>query len=129
MTAVFAPLVAAVITWRMWRWGSLRLGFTVAVMVVGSLALSACQSDPADGSARRQAGAVAADVLTEPGDPPLIVTRVYQDGRLRCFEASVEWRAGGESHEKFQRDCATPDDPADQRAYVARQRVGQRIKD
>lgn len=38
MSAVLAPLAAAVLMWRASRWGWLRLGLTFAAVVVGSIA-------------------------------------------------------------------------------------------
>jgi hypothetical protein len=39
VSAVLAPVVAAVLMWRCCRWGWLRLGLTFAAVVVGSIAI------------------------------------------------------------------------------------------
>lgn len=109
----------------------------VGLALVGVVALSACEPvDPSAGgqgagrSAERNARDIGRGVLDEPGDPPLIVTRVYRYQGMRCFEASVEWTTpDGVPHSRFHRDCAKPTDPADVRAHIARQRIGKQIKD
>lgn len=37
IAAVAAPVLALVMTWRMWRWGPLRLGLAAAALVVGQI--------------------------------------------------------------------------------------------